>query len=338
MSVRLTQTYHIPKTNIYMASLKAKPRQASTPRSTKRIPQTHVHVIEFMQQQITLLHKANRMGTAQNYEKTLKSFTRFLSGSNPLLSDVTEQLITEYNTFLAKQGLSRNSTSFYMRVMRALYNKAVRQKLVVQSYPFTDVYTGIDHTRKRAIPESELSHIYKANLPKGSPLSFARDVFMFSYFTRGMAFVDISYLKKGNILDGVITYTRRKTGQGLSIKIEPCIQEIIDRYSDTQSPYVFPILNAIGEEQSYKEYQAAINNHNRQLNLLSKLLSINCKLTSYTPRHSWATAARNHNIPISVISAGMGHSSEQTTRIYLDSLENSIIDNANMTIISSVTE
>ena len=126
--------------------------------------------------------------------------------------------------------------------------------------------------------------------------------------------------------------------QLLSVRIEPSIQRIIDRYSSALSPYVFPILISTNTKEAYEEYQVAINNHNRLLRRLSKMLPVGCKLTSYTSRHSWATAARNHNVPISVISAGMGHTSEQTTQIYLTMLENSVIDDANQGLIRSLLE
>ena len=301
-------------------------------------PECHVLVLDFMQNQIRLLRNANRLGPALNYEKTMKNFTEFLGGVNLPFSAMTEQLIADYNAFLVQRGMVRNSISFYMRIMRAVYNKAVRQKLVEQSHPFTEVYTGIDRTRKRAVSESIISQLYKLKLTEGTPLALARDIFIFSYFTRGMAFVDIAYLKKENIQNGVICYARRKTGQLLSVRIEPSIQRIIDRYSSALSPYVFPILTSTETNQAYEEYQVAINNHNRLLRRLSKMLPAGCKLTSYTSRHSWATAARNHNVPISVISAGMGHTSEQTTQIYLTMLENSVIDDANQGLIMSLLE
>jgi len=301
-------------------------------------PECHVLVLDFMHNQIRLLRNANRLGTALNYEKTMKNFTEFLGGVNLPFSAMTEQLIADYNAFLVQRGMVRNSISFYMRIMRAVYNKAVRQKLVEQSHPFTEVYTGIDRTRKRAVSESVISQLYKLKLAEGTPLALARDIFIFSYCTRGMAFVDIAYLKKDNIQNGVICYARRKTGQLLSVRIEPSIQRIIDRYSSALSPYVFPILTFTETKQAYEEYQVAINNHNRLLRRLSKMLPAGCKLTSYTSRHSWATAARNHNVPISVISAGMGHTSEQTTQIYLTMLENSVIDDANQGLIMSLLE
>ena len=301
-------------------------------------PECHVSVLDFMQNQIRLMRNANRLGTALNYEKTMKNFSEFLGGVNLPFSAMTEQLIADYNAFLVQRGMVRNSISFYMRIMRAVYNKAVRQKLVEQSHPFSEVYTGIDRTRKRAVSESVISQLYKLKLTEGTPLTLARDIFIFSYCTRGMAFVDIAYLKKENIQNGVICYARRKTGQLLSVRIEPSIQRIIDRYSSALSPYVFPILTSTETKEAYEEYLVAINNHNRLLRRLSKMLPAGCKLTSYTSRHSWATAARNHNVPISVISAGMGHTSEQTTQIYLTMLENSVIDDANKELIMSLLE
>ena len=296
-------------------------------------PECHVLVLDFMQNQIRLMRNANCLGTAQNYEKTMKNFAEFLGGVNLPFSAMTEQLIAEYNAFLVQRGMVRNSISFYMRIMRAVYNKSVRHKFVEQSHPFTEVYTGIDRTRKRAVSESIIAQLHRLELEVGTPLALCRDMFIFSYCTRGMAFVDIAYLKKNNLQNGMICYARRKTGQLLSIRIEPSIQRIIDRYADTESPYVFPILSSLDSNEAYEQYQVALNTHNRLLGRLSEMLGCGCKLTSYTSRHSWATAARNHNVPISVISQGMGHTSEQTTQIYLTMLENSVIDDANRGII-----
>lgn len=301
-----------------MATIKAKQRHSS-----------HVGLLEFMENQIRIMRETNRLGTACNYEKTKKNLDEFLGGKDVPLAFIDEQFISEYNIFLIRRGMVRNSVSFYMRILRPVYNKAVRQKLVEHSYPFTEVYTGIDKTRKRAVSETVISQLYKLDLQERTPLAFASDIFIFSYCTRGMAFVDIAYLKKENIQNGMICYARRKTGQVLSVRIELTIQKIIDRYSSVSSPYVFPIQTSTKTKQAYEEYRVAINNHNRLLRRLSEMLPNGCKLTSYTSRHSWATAARNHNVPISVISAGMGHSSEQMTQIYLKSVENDEIDNAN---------
>ena len=295
--------------------------------------QSHILLLDYMRTQIEQLRAINRLGTAKNYEKTMCSFRKFLGDIRLPLSALTEQVITDYNAFLVRRGLVRNSVSFYMRVLRAVYNKAVRQKLIEQQHPFADVYTGIDRTRKRAVSESIIIQLHHLELETGTPLALCRDTFIFSYCTRGMAFVDIAYLKKSNLQNGMICYARRKTGQILNVRIEPSIQRIIDRYAGSDSPYVFPILTSLDANEAYEQYQVALNTHNRLLGRLSDVLDCGCKLTSYTSRHSWATAARNHNVTISVISQGMGHASEQTTQIYLTMLENSVIDDANKEII-----
>ena len=164
----------------------------------------------------------------------------------------------------------------------------------------------------------------------------ARDMFLFSYCTRGMAFVDMAYLRKDDIRGGSIHYIRRKTGQPLCVRMEPCIRQIVDRYADRSEVYVFPMLKSEDPEKTYARYQVALNYYNRQLKQLGRMLHLDSGLTSYVARHSWATAARNHNIPVSVISAAMGHQSEKTTQIYLAMLEDSVIDSANQEIISYI--
>lgn len=304
-----------------------------------RTTNNRVFILTFMQEQIDCLYHCNRYGTAKNYERTLHSFSQFLGNDIPLAA-ISEQLIDNYNAFLVQRGIVRNSVSFYMRILRAVYNKAVRRNLVKQINPFKNVYTGIDKTQKRAIDENLIAKLYKLNLPSGSSAELTRDIFIFSYCTRGMAFVDIAYLKKTNIHDGTIYYTRQKTGQLLSVKIEPIILKILLKYAvrTSDTPYVFPILKSSDTYESYHQYRTAINIYNRRLKELSKRLSTNCRLSSYTARHSWATVARKHNAPISVISAGLGHTSENTTRIYLSSLENSAIDTVNQTIVSRLSE
>lgn len=294
--------------------------------------------LEFMQEEIFVLQNSNRFGTAQNYKKAKRCFAEFLNGVDLPFYAITQQLIENYNIFLIQRGMIRNSASFYMRIIRSVYNRAVKQKKTEQVYPFANVYTGVDCTRKRAVSEQIIQQLYKLNLPQNSPIALARDIFIFSFCMRGMSFVDIAYLKKENIQNNFIYYYRKKTKQLLTIKIEPCARQIIDRYKYYSKTYVFPLLTYTNTQQAYKEYQSSINNYNHLLKKISKILFLDNALTSYTARHTWATIARNHNVPLSVISASMGHRSEKTTQIYLESLENSTIDNANHEIIASVLE
>ena len=295
-------------------------------------------ITDFFTQQIQKLKNDNRRGTARNYSKTLKSLKAFMKNTDSAFNIVTEQFVESYNTFLIQRGVVRNTISFYMRIFRSVYNKAVTQKIIEQTFPFKNVYTGVDRTRKRAVTETVISQLLSIDLKKSKALQFARDLFIFSFYARGMAFVDIVYLKKSNIQNGYITYVRHKTGQELTIRIETRLQNIINQYEKKDSPYLFPILNTEDENKAYSQYEIALNYYNRQLKRLSKLLEPNINLSSYTPRHTWATTARNKNVPLSIISAGMGHSSEKTTLIYLTKIDNSIIDEVNKAIIDSIKQ
>ncbi|WP_298649394.1 site-specific integrase [uncultured Proteiniphilum sp.] len=289
----------------------------------------------YMEKRIFKLEEEKAHGTELNYQRAYRSFAAFLNRQYLPFPACTEILIGEYEQWLRQRKIKRNSSSFYMRILRAVYNSAVSDGLAPAGNPFRKVYTGIDTTRKRAVDKHVIKQLKKLDLTEKPALAYARDLFLFSLYLRGMAFVDMAYLQKCDIQHGGVTYIRRKTGIRLSIKMEPCLQEIIDRYEEkAKDPYVLPIITSADEKQAYREYQNALNYYNKQLKRLSGMLKDGVSLSSYIPRHTWATTARDSNIPLSVISAGMGHSSENITRIYLSSLDNSVIDKANYKIIS----
>ena len=299
-----------------------------------RSPRQYTSVIDFLWEQIRTLTDCNQLGTATNYRRATECLMGYLKGNDLSFFSMTSQFIDDYNNYLLRKGLIRNSLSFHMRILRATYNKAVRRGVVEQTFPFRNVYTGIDMTRKRAIDEKTIAQLIRLDIRKPN-LSLTRDLFLFSFYTRGMAFIDMAYLRKKDVRDGTIYYNRHKTGRPLIVKIEPCIQEIINRYS-TNTPYVFPILASTNVSTSFRQYHTELARYNRRLRQISTLLGLESHLSSYTSRHSWATIARNHNVPLSVISAGMGHTSEKTTQIYLSSLENSVIDHANKGLLESL--
>ena len=284
------------------------------------------------------LKNDGRWGNARNLQRASNSFSDFLGGLDIPLKQIDERLVMEYEQWLRTRKVSKNSSSFYMRTLRSAYNKVISRNQMEQTFPFRNVYTGVERTRKRAVPEDIMVRLQKLDLTHSAPLAFSRDMFIFSYCTRGMAFVDIAYLKKEDVSGGILSYVRHKTGQRLTVRIEPLIEEIIKRYEPSvrNSPYLFPIITSNDPEETFRQYQTALGYHNRKLKKLGKLTGENLHLSSYTARHSWATVARKHNVPLSVISAGMGHTSEKTTLIYLDSVENSLIDKANEGILEAL--
>ena len=290
----------------------------------------------FMQGVIAQLQQIGKQRTSETYRCTLKSFMQFREDKDVLLEDIDSDLILMYEAYLRNKGLTKNSTSFYMRILRAVYNHAVEKDLTSNRNPFKHVYTGIDKTIKRAIPLKAIKQIKSLDLSLQPSLDFARDMFLFSFYTRGMSFIDMAYLKKKDLVNGILSYRRRKTGQQLFIRWEKCMQQIVDKYDTSQSNYLLPIIKPFNEIDERTQYQNAMYLINRKLKEIGKITGVQLPLTMYVARHSWASVAKNKNVPISVISEGMGHDSEMTTQIYLASLDTAVVDKANSMILNSL--
>ena len=289
---------------------------------------------EFMEEVILQLERLGKERTAENYMTALNSFKRFRNGNDIMLNEIDSDLMTEYEAYLKSHGVAMNTVSFYNRILRAVYNRAVEKEMTVQRYPFKHVYTGIDKTVKRALPLKIIRRIKELDLSLKSSLDFARDMFLFSFYTRGMSFIDMAYLKKKDLQNGILSYRRRKTGQQLFIKWEKSMQEIIDKYPANENGYLLPIIKTDRNERL--QYRNTLRLVNNKLKEISVSIGLQTKLTMYVSRHSWASIAKSQNIPLSVISAGMGHDSENTTQIYLASLDNSTIDKANDLILKKL--
>lgn len=311
--------------------------------------------LAFLKDETEHQRKNGHLGVANNYSSSGRSFHRFLQSKGKRdvsFKKLTAILIGDYEAWLQMNGLCKNTSSFYIRSLQSVYNKAIRQGRDEDRHPFKNVYRGVAMTVKRAIGPEDISRlcsfdIHKALIEQGykadsrrlarhlHPLEFARDMFVFCFCARGLTFVDLAYMRKSDISSGMMTYIRRKTKQRIEVRVEPMMQAIIDRYP-SNTAYLFPILTKTGDiEKVYQQYRYAITRYNNCLCTLGEMLG-HLKLTSYVCRHSWATTARRHNVPLSVISQSMGHDSEKTTEIYLKSLEGNVIHQTNCELINKV--
>ena len=288
-------------------------------------------LFSFWHNVIAQLKQLGKVRTSETYTATLNSFMTFREEQDVPIDGISSDMMLLYEAHLKARGVRMNTISFYMRIFRAVYNRAVEKGLTAQNYPFRHVYTGVDKTMKRAIPIKAIKEMKELDLVMNSALDFARDMFLFSFYTRGMSFVDMAYLKKSDLKNGILTYRRRKTGQELSIKWEKCMAEIIAKYPENKTGFLLPIIKEQGDER--RQYDNALHLVNYRMKELSTMLKLQRPLTMYVARHSWASAAKAKNVPLSVISEGMGHDSEATTQIYLASLETSVVDKANKMIL-----
>ena len=297
----------------------------------------------FMKKIISRLKENGKFRTSETYTSALKSFMSFLQdmkhqgrihSDDIMLDSLNVEIMEAYESWQKKRGNTRNTVSFYTRILRAAYNRAVRDGLVLHdNKPFRTVYTGIDKTVRRALPIKLIKAIRDLDLRDIPELDYARDMFILSFMLRGMSFIDMAFLRNSDLVDGQIIYRRRKTGQQLIIGWTKEMQAIVDKYPKNQSIYLLPIIRRSGLKERYIYRNVAYNiNHN--LKRIAKRVGIAVPLTLYVARHSWASAAKCKGIPLSVISEGLGQESETTTQIYLAGLDTSTVDKANQVILS----
>lgn len=284
------------------------------------------------------IHKLKENGkyrTAETYQTALNSFKRFRNNIDIQFDSVTADVIEAYESYLYHKGLCPNSVSFHLRILRAVYNRAVSDGITEQANPFGRVYTGVEKTNKRAIGIDLLKQIKEVELKDEPMLAYSRDMFLLSFFFRGMSFIDMAYLKKTDLKGTMLSYRRRKTGQILSIQWTREMQTILDRYPKNTTQYLLPIITVANRNPLY-QYRRKLFQVNAGLKLIANRIGTNEKLTTYVARHSWASIAKLKGVSMGVISEGLGHSSETTTRIYLATLDATAVDKANSIIISSL--
>ncbi len=289
----------------------------------------------FMSRLIENLKINGKIRTSETYRAALNSFRNFRHGKDILMECINKEIMESYEAWLRQRGVTSNTVSFYTRILRAVYNRAVEEELTENRYPFKRVYTGVDKTVKRALPIKMIKKIKGLDLSVDPRKDYARDMFILSFMLRGMSFVDMAFLKKSDLKNGHVSYRRRKTGQLLRIKWTSEMQAILNKYEENDSIYLLPIIRNPESVPLYT-YRNQCYSINKQLKKIAMRLHLPVTLTMYVARHSWASAAKAKGIPVSVISEGMGHDSEMTTQIYLASLDTSVVDKANSLLLKDL--
>lgn len=292
-------------------------------------------LFNFMESLIARLKQNGKIRTSETYRSTLNSFKKYRKDEDIMLDCITSETMEGYEAWHRKRGVAPNTISFYTRILRAVYNRAVEDDIIENRNPFRHVYTGVDKTVKRALPLALIKKIKVLDLSLIPTLDYARDMFLMSFYLRGMSFIDMAFLRKTDLKNRYVTYRRRKTGQQLIIEWTKEMQMILDKYPENNSDYLLPIIRNPGTNERCT-YRNAGYNINHNLKRIAEMVGITIPLTLYVARHSWASAAKAKGIPVSVISEGMGHDSEATTQIYLASLDTSAVDKANSLILRSL--
>ncbi len=237
-------------------------------------------LFNFMEGIIAKLKQNGKVRTAETYKATLNSFKKFRQDEDIMLDCLNSEVMEAYEAWHHNRGVTPNTISFYTRILRAVYNRAVEDDIIENRSPFRHVYTVVDKTVKRALPLDVIKKIKGMDVSLNAALDFARDMFMMNFYLRGMSFIDMAYLKKSDLKDGYVTYRHRKTGQQLTIEWTSDMQLVLDKYPENESEYLLPIIKTTGinERCSYRNVGYNIN---RSLKQITKMLSLNFRLTMY---------------------------------------------------------
>lgn len=291
------------------------------------------HLFEYIDKEVQSKINTHRFGMAKLYRTTKESIKRFTKERDVLLKEINYTFVSDYIDFLRGNGIKENSIQMYLRNLRSIYNKARKEGLItVKDSPFEDIKMNGTTTIKRAVNKDVMRRIAYADLSANKEMERVRDLFMFSFYTRGMSVVDMLYLKHSDIRNGNIYYARNKTNQNIQIAITEPLQKLIEKYR-TDSIYVWSYLTDSSKSSLYRQYRNALTQINKYLKRIGTLLGLDAPLTTYVARHSWATIAKDEGISIAAISEGLGHTTEKTTQIYLKSFDCSMIDEVNAKII-----
>ena len=270
-------------------------------RKFRGVPENNDNFFDFTEEIIKEMEQSDRLGNARAYKEAKESLVKFINENHPgktivKFKELTPELLEKYEVYMRSRGNENGGMAFKMRQIRAIFNKAINRKIISQDiYPFK--YYNVSKLKakpnKRALTVEDFKKLKDVNLLQFPHLMEAYNYFMFSFYTRGMNFVDMMYLKKSDIVNDRLYYTRAKTKGRFNIEIVDKAQEIIDFYKDKtkNTSYVFPILLSDDMTPKQIEYRKhkVLSRYNRKLGEIAKIAGVESHVTSYVARHSFAT-------------------------------------------------
>lgn len=290
---------------------------------------------KFTEKLIKELKDANRIGSSIAYNTALNFVLKNNSGNDLYFQAINYEFLKKLEVAHLAKGNSLNALGVYMRTIRAIYNRAIKENVAKQEwYPFNLYAIRKTKTAKRAIKKEDIQKIENFKPDSGSYFYNARNYFLFSFYLIGLNYTDMAFLTPGNIVNGRLEYYRKKTKKFYSIAISDKAMKILKVYlkGKKKDEYIFPIIKRKTAFDRRNDIVNALKIHNKRLGKMAVKLEIKGNITSYVARHSWASIGRMMDVPIDVISQALGHENVKTTQIYLESFEKNIIDGASQMI------
>lgn len=285
-----------------------------------------VTVFSAFRERIEELQSEGREGYSRVFKSVLSIFTTFRQGKDLFLSDLTPRVLEGWICDLKNRSISDNTINNYLRTTRTIYLYAIKKGWVrSEYYPFREIKVSefSTETSPRALDNQKLSELLRLEVP--AELQLARDIFVFSFFGRGISFIDLVHLREENVQDGNIFYERKKLAKRpvrVIFPLRPEINEILQRYYNPGRGYLFPVLDAnihITQQQKLDRIKKIRSRVNTDLKMIGKKIGVE-GLTSYWSRHTYASFMFRQGMPVMMIKESLRHKDLKTTEIYLKSL------------------
>ena len=291
---------------------------------------------DILENNIKNLKQIDKHSTAKYFHDMRNSVLRFNKSNKLDIDSISIAWLESYEKHLRLRKYKDTSISVRMRAIRTIFNDSIKAKIVgLDKYPFKEYEISKlnINTKKRAIAFEEIQLIKNLDTHAHPQLKLSRDLFIFSYYTAGMNYIDMLTLKHSDISrDNRLRYTRSKTKGIFNFKLNTHALEIVEYYRENRinTEYLFPILlsDKLTAKQIDYRKQKTLTQFNKDLKEIGRICNIEFDLTSYVSRHSYASIQRDSGLATDIISKTLGHKNINQTNVYLDSMKNEVIDNA----------
>lgn len=297
-------------------------------------PVVKMDVIQFAQKIVRDLRESNKHGNALFYQYAISALKTYTGRQTIQFSEVSYEFLQKLESKMLAAGLTVNGIAMYMRTIRAIYNRAIKEKLIDRAnYPYDSYRIKVEATTKRNISKADIQAMAALEIEKETPMWHSRNYFLLCFNLIGISFADLFTLRRSDIANGRVSYRRKKTHKLYNIRLTDTARELIDYYSSPDRKYILPVIpeNMVGDPiKERKQISYGIKNTNKYLKRIAAEVGLQQRLSTYWCRHSWANCAKRMGYSNEMIAEAMGHEyGNKVTAIYLDRFEQNVIDAMN---------
>lgn len=211
-----------------------------------------------------LIAKGNEVGScdvAHSRVATLSRLAKFLGREEMPFSELSFDFMMQFKEWLMANGLKDSTIRFYLNQVNAIYNVAAKEGIVPKKRLLKGIKTSVPTFPERELlTENELRRMRYADLSDSKPQTFARDMFFFSIYGRGISFTDIAHIKKNDINGFTLTYTSQVVNlPRVTVQWDAAMQEIANRYP-SKTEYLFPFITSDSKREANREVKRVREN------------------------------------------------------------------------------